>query len=127
MDRPAKSPRLEPAVLGDGDLVLQARREPDVMAERLALAMEAAGAGVYAIDHVAQTFWCSDQFVRIIGRRLTTEEALGSIWPIHHPDDLSHMKQIVADARASGGDAPFHPAGAPVRQYHAGFERRVAA
>ncbi len=105
LDGPAKSPRVQPRAADESDLLALARSEPEIMAERLALAMEAAGAGVYATDRVAGTFWCSDEFVRIIGRRLTAEEALGHLWPIHHPDDIPHVEQVIEAARAGVGDA----------------------
>jgi PAS domain S-box-containing protein len=104
LGRPAKSPQPKPAS-SVSDLLLQARSEPDVMAERLALAMDAAGGGVFVTDRVAGTFWCSEQFVRVMGRRLTTEEALGQLWPIHHPDDIPQVMEAIEAARAAGGDA----------------------
>ncbi|MEO6377079.1 MAG: PAS domain-containing protein, partial [Caulobacteraceae bacterium] len=105
MDKPAKSPRRKSMGRTESDLVVQARREPEIMAERLAVAMAAAGAGVYATDHAAGTFWCSEEFVRIIGRRLTAEEAVGPLWPIHHPDDIPHVLQVIEKSRLTRGDA----------------------
>ena len=94
-----------PEASGQSDLVALALSEPGVMAERLALAVQAAEAGVYATDRATGTFWCSEQFIRIIGRRLTAEEALGPLWPIHHPDDIPHVLQVIESARMAGSDA----------------------
>jgi PAS domain-containing protein len=52
----------------------KARREAQAMAGRLALALEAAAAGVYEIDHVRQTFWCSPEFERITGQKGSSYE-----------------------------------------------------
>ncbi|HEX3700029.1 MAG TPA: PAS domain S-box protein [Phenylobacterium sp.] len=71
----------------------KARREVLANASRLSLALEAAEAGVYEIDHVAKTFWASPEFERLTGQRdATYEEATQLRFPGFHPDDLDHVR-----------------------------------
>ncbi|MEO6340740.1 MAG: ATP-binding protein [Caulobacteraceae bacterium] len=77
------------------------------MADRLALALEAAGAGVFELDFERQTFWCSEDFVRLIGRRMSDAEALAGPWPIHHRDDVEHVDATISTAMRDHIDAVF--------------------
>ncbi|WP_309089023.1 PAS domain-containing protein [Phenylobacterium sp.] len=71
----------------------KARREVQVAARRLEMALKAAEAGVYEIDHVARTFWASPEFERITGRKGSSyEEAVQLSYPGFHPDDLPHVR-----------------------------------
>lgn len=51
-------------------LMEQARMD----AWRQELALSAADAGAFEIDHAAAPCWASEQFYRLIGRRMTYEE-----------------------------------------------------
>ncbi|HXA38257.1 MAG TPA: PAS domain-containing protein [Phenylobacterium sp.] len=70
-------------------------REAKVNAQRLAVALEAAEAGVYEIDHVSKTFWASPEFVKITGQGVEAsyEEATQLRFPGFHPDDLDHVRE----------------------------------
>ncbi len=68
--------------------------EARIAARRLKLALGAAQAGVFEIDHEAAAFWCSPEFVLLIGRQLTYHEACAVPWPFVHPDD----RQAVIEA-----------------------------
>jgi PAS domain S-box-containing protein len=68
--------------------------EARVSARRLKLALGAAQAGVFEIDHEARSFWCSPEFVLLTGRQLAYDEARKLPWPFIHPDD----RQSVIDA-----------------------------
>lgn len=70
--------------------------EARVSARRLKLALGAAQAGVFEIDHEAGAFWCSPEFVLLIGRQLSYDEACAVPWPFVHNDD----RQAVIDASA---------------------------
>ncbi|THD78058.1 MAG: PAS domain S-box protein [Phenylobacterium sp.] len=71
----------------------KARRDAQANASRLSLALEAAEAGVYEIDHVAKTFWASPEFERLTGQKHATyEEATQLRFPGFHPDDLEHVR-----------------------------------
>jgi signal transduction histidine kinase len=61
--------------------------DAQVAARRLKLALGAAHAGVFEIDHAAGAFWCSPEFATLIGRQLTYDEARALPWPFIHPDD----------------------------------------
>ncbi|WP_293900537.1 PAS domain S-box protein [Phenylobacterium sp.] len=75
-----------------------ARREVAVNARRLNLAMQAAEAGVYEIDHVRKTFWCSPEFERITGQRNSSYlEATELRYPGFHADDLDHVRAAFRD------------------------------
>ncbi|MDB5461170.1 MAG: sensory box histidine kinase/response regulator [Caulobacteraceae bacterium] len=58
-----------------------------VAGRRLKLALGVAQAGVFEIDHEAGSFWCSPEFVLLVGRRMTYAEARMTIWPFIHPED----------------------------------------
>jgi len=71
----------------------KARREAQALAGRLNLALEAAEAGVYEIDHVGKSFWCSPEFERITGRQNSSyDEATQLRYPGFHVDDLPHVR-----------------------------------
>jgi PAS domain S-box-containing protein len=85
----------------------KARREAQANARRLKLALEAADAGVYEIDHVAKTFWASPEFVRLTGQtNATYEEATQLRFPGFHVDDLPHVREsfraLHAGSKSSG-------------------------
>ena len=71
----------------------KAQRDIALNAARLNLALEAAEAGVYEIDHVKKTFWCSPEFERITGQKNSHyDEAIDLRYPGFHPDDLPHVR-----------------------------------
>ncbi len=85
----------------------KARREIQVNARRLKLALEAAEAGVYEIDHIGRTFWCSPEFKRVTGLGTASyEQATELAFPGFHPDDLTHVRDSLSvlslDGRPSG-------------------------
>jgi PAS domain S-box-containing protein len=85
----------------------KARREAQVNAKRLKLALEAAEAGVYEIDHVAKTFWASPEFVKLTGQtNATYEEATQLRFPGFVAEDLPHVREsfraLHAGSKTSG-------------------------
>ena len=78
-----------------GELKMKkARAQAQANAERLAVALEAADAGAYEIDHVNKTFWASPEFVKLTGHdNATYEEATQLRFPGFHPDDLEHVRE----------------------------------
>jgi PAS domain S-box-containing protein len=71
------------------------RREAHESAERLALALEAAHAGVFETDFKNRTFWCSPELTEILGRTLTWAEASQKVWPVVHADDREAMELAI--------------------------------
>jgi PAS domain S-box-containing protein len=72
----------------------RAEREAQANAQRLAVALEAAEAGVYEIDHVGKKFWASPEFAKITGQDdATYEQATQLRFPGFHPDDLGHVRE----------------------------------
>ena len=72
----------------------RAEREAQANAQRLAVALEAAEAGVYEIDHVSKAFWASPEFVKLTGQDdATYEQATQLRFPGFHPDDLDHVRE----------------------------------
>ncbi|HEX8233043.1 MAG TPA: ATP-binding protein [Caulobacteraceae bacterium] len=67
--------------------------ESRVNARRLKLALGAAQAGVFEIDHEAETFWCSPEFVLLIGRQMSYAEACALPWSFVHPDDRAEVRE----------------------------------
>ena len=85
----------------------KARREAQASARRLKLALEAAEAGVYEIDHVAKTFWASPEFQRLTGQtNATYEEATQLRFPGFIAEDLPHVREsfraLHAGSKTSG-------------------------
>jgi PAS domain S-box-containing protein len=78
-----------------GELKMKkAQREAQASAQRLAVALEAAEAGAYEIDHRNKTFWASPEFVKITGQgEASYEEATQLRFPGFHPDDLDHVRE----------------------------------
>jgi len=84
----------------------RAEREAQASAQRLAVALEAAEAGAYEIDHVAKTFWASPEFVRITGQvGAGYTEATQLRFPGFHPDDLPHVRESFRALHTGGGHA----------------------
>ena len=81
----------------------EARQEAQANAERLKLAMDAAQAGVFETDLKKRAFWCSPEFVQIVGRPLSFEEAAG-VWPIIHPEDAAKVRDAIARSEAGSPD-----------------------
>ncbi len=79
---------------------MQARREARRSGERLRIALKAARAGVYETDFEEETFWCSPEFVQVVGREMTYAEAAQLGWPMVHPDDLENVRADIAFCRA---------------------------
>jgi len=95
-----------------GELKMKkAQREAQANAQRLAVALEAAEAGVYEIDHVSKSFWASPEFVKITGQdNATYQEATQLRFPGFHPDDLDHVRESfrslhTGNSRAGAFDA----------------------
>ncbi len=81
----------------------RAERETHASAQRLAVALEAAEAGAYEIDHVAKTFWASPEFVKITGQADAGYiEATQLRFPGFHPDDLPHVRESFRSLHTSG-------------------------
>jgi len=95
-----------------GELKMKkAQREASANAQRLAVALKAAEAGVYEIDHVSKTFWASPEFVKITGQNNATyQDATQLRFPGFHPDDLTHVRESfralhTGDGRSGAFDA----------------------
>jgi PAS domain S-box-containing protein len=78
-----------------GELKMRkAQREAQASAQKLAVALQAAEAGVYEIDHVSKTFWASPEFVKITGQGdASYEQATQLRFPGFHPDDLDYVRE----------------------------------
>ncbi|MDB5499382.1 MAG: sensory box histidine kinase/response regulator [Phenylobacterium sp.] len=90
-----------------GELKMKrAEREAQASAQRLAVALEAAEAGVYEIDHVSKTFWASPEFVKITGQgEASYHEATQLRFPGFHPDDLTHVRESFRSLHTGASDS----------------------
>lgn len=79
-----------------------ARREARANARRLKVALGAARAGVYEIDHERGSFWGSPEFHRMMGRQIDYEDVRAAAWPMIHPDDREQFYAASADKRGAG-------------------------
>jgi PAS domain S-box-containing protein len=75
--------------MDDVTALSEARREARANARRLRVALGAAQAGVYEIDHVGKSLWGSPEFHRILGRRVTYDDVRSAVWPMIHPEDVA--------------------------------------
>ncbi len=93
----------------DISALADARREAQENARRLKMALNAADAGVYEIDHANQTFWASPEFKKLVGRAgATYDDALKLNYPRFHADDLEQVREAFTQIRAghrAAGDA----------------------
>ncbi|HZZ35552.1 MAG TPA: ATP-binding protein, partial [Caulobacteraceae bacterium] len=74
--------------------IAKARNEARSNTEFLEMALSAAHAGVFEVDHVAQTFRCSPEFINIVGRPLTYEEGRNASWPELPAEDIAALAQM---------------------------------
>ena len=90
------------AYVDDISAVASARREAQTNARRLKVALAAADAGVYEIDHVNKTFWASPEFKKLIGRSSRSyKDAQKLHFPKFHPDDMAGVRQAFLDINAN--------------------------
>ncbi len=61
---------------------------------RQELALSAAEAGAFEIDHVHRTFWASEQFTRLIGQPMDYAAIAVPVWPFVHPDDRDLVESV---------------------------------
>ncbi|PIB94354.1 PAS domain-containing sensor histidine kinase [Caulobacter sp. FWC2] len=83
--------------MDDVTALTAARREARINARRLKVALGAARAGVYEIDHEAERFWGSPEFHRMMGRHVAYDDVREAAWPMIHPDDLAHLYKGAAE------------------------------
>ena len=76
-----------------------ARQDLRTNSDRLKLAMDAAQAGAFETNLKERTFWCSPEFIDVVGRALTFEESL-SVWPMTHPDDVPVVQAAIERSAA---------------------------
>ncbi|MBO9545192.1 PAS domain S-box protein [Caulobacter sp.] len=88
--------------MDDVTALVAARREARINARRLKVALGAARAGVYEIDHEAQGFWGSPEFHRMMGRRVAYEDVREAVWPMIHPEDREQLYAAAAEWRRTG-------------------------
>jgi PAS domain-containing protein len=87
--------------MDDVTALTAARREARINARRLKVALGAARAGVYEIDHEGKSFWGSPEFHRMMGRRVGYDDVREAVWPMIHPEDrdggLRRRGRVAAD------------------------------
>ncbi len=93
--------------MDDITALAEARREARANARRLKVALGAARAGVYEIDHERRSFWGSPEFNRILGRRIIYDDVQSGLWPMVQPDSLSALQEAAAAWRSAGGAGPL--------------------
>jgi PAS domain S-box-containing protein len=87
--------------IDDITATVEARRAAQENARRLRLALGAADAGVYEIDHVAGTFWASPEFKRLAGSATASYQSVLELkFPNFHPEDLPRVRQAFRDIHA---------------------------
>ncbi len=88
--------------MDDVTALAAARREARANARRLKVALGAARAGVYEIDHEGKGFWGSPEFHRMMGRRVVYEDVREAVWPMIHPEDRAQLYAAAAEWRRTG-------------------------
>ena len=89
----------------DVSSLVASRREAQLNAERLKMALEAARAGVFEIDYDARAFWCSPEFEALIGSPMSFEEACSTAWPMVHHDDVERVRALVVAGDGTPSEA----------------------
>ncbi len=93
----------------DISALAEARRQAQENARRLKMALTAADAGVYEIDHANQTFWASPEFKKLVGQDKADYKAAFNLhYPRFHPDDLEEVRKAfsqLGDGQRAAGDA----------------------
>ncbi len=91
------------AYVDDISALARARTRAQQNARRLKLALEAADAGVYEIDHQNKTFWVSPEYRRLLGGAAATYDAAQKLqFPRFHPDDVENVRQTFRKIRDAG-------------------------
>ena len=75
--------------------LVNSRRAARASAQRLKLALRAASAGVFEVDHTRREVWNSREFAALKGGDLTFDEARGG-WNNIHPDDRAQVAKRIA-------------------------------
>ena len=87
--------------IDDITATVQARHAAQENARRLKLALRAADAGVYEIDHVNRTFWASPEFKRLAGSATASYASVLELkFPNFHPEDLPEVRRAFRDIHA---------------------------
>ena len=85
-------------------------------ADRLSLALGAAGAAVAEIDFTVLRAWCSPGFVAIVGQELGFDESDPRAWPMCHEEDRERLEHAMAtwegDRHETVQFRVVHPSGA---------------
>lgn len=93
----------------DISALAEARRQAQENARRLKMALTAADAGVYEIDHANKTFWASPEFKKLVGQeKADYDSALNLSYPRFHPDDLEEVRKAfnqLSDGERAAGEA----------------------
>ena len=80
------------AYVDDISAMARTRHEAQTNSRRLKMALAAADAGVYEVDHVDKTFWASPELMRMIGGDADYEAVRALRFPHFHPDDLPQVR-----------------------------------
>ena len=86
----------------------KARDEANINAQRLRLALNAAGAGVFEYDYAQPGFWVSAELESITGPEVLAD--LSDPFGLFHPDDQAEVMRLRAEA-----DVSTHPGVVEVR------------
>ncbi len=95
--------------------MVAARRAARTNAKRLKLALDAADAAVFEIDHHRKTFWSGHGFQKLAGATLSYQQAI-ALWPTLYPEDRERLSALYesqdtrrprpVEARLVGADGP---------------------
>jgi PAS domain S-box-containing protein len=88
--------------MDDVTALTAARREARINARRLKVALGAARAGVYEIDHERKSFWGSPEFHRMMGRKVGYDDVREAVWPMIHHEDRDQLYAAAAEWRRTG-------------------------
>ncbi len=84
-----------------------ARLESEIYSQKLGIALQAAHGAVVEIDFKAERVWTSPEFVALMGRTMTFEEARDPVWPFVHAEDAEMVAAAVASWRDGATPEPL--------------------
>jgi len=86
----------------DVTVEMNGRRQLELTRKNLEVAAELGGFYCWQLDYSTQTFWANTEAHKMLGNPTDYQMVVARFWQMIHPDDLSAMRNAVADHGNSG-------------------------
>lgn len=81
----------------DVTVEMNGRRQLEITRKNLEVAAELGGFYCWQLDYSTQTFWANTEAHKMLGNPTDYQMVVARFWQMIHPDDLSAMRNAVAD------------------------------